>query len=139
MHPVFLAVALSLAPLAAETDRQVVDSLVYDLDLSAFHRQRFSMKRLHPHLDWSTDGCSAPFVGSEGRSFNFRRACVRHDFAYRNYKRLGIFDETTRVALDERFRLDMLESCEPRRRTFRIRCLAWAEVFHAAVRAAGGI
>jgi len=97
------------------------------------------MKRLHPHLDWSTDGCSAPVIGNQGRSFNFQRACVRHDFGYRNYKNFGLFNETTRAAIDERFRLDMVESCEPRRRTFKIRCFAWAEVFYASVRAVGGI
>ena len=139
MHAVFLATALTLAPPLDAGDRAVVDALIHDLDLSEFSRRRYALKREHPQLDWTTDGCSAPVVGNEGRSFNFRRACVRHDFAYRNYKRLGAFDETTRVTLDEQFRLDMVESCEPRRRTFKLRCLAWAEVFHAAVRAAGGI
>jgi hypothetical protein len=139
MHAALLAVALILAPPATTTDRHLVDALVFDVDLNTFIRQRFSLKRLHPQLDWTTDGCSAPIVGSEGRSFNFRRACVRHDFAYRNYKRLGAFDESARVLLDERFRMDLLESCAARRRTFKLRCLAWAEVFHSSVRAIGGM
>ncbi len=139
MHVVLLAMALVVASPPSATDRQLVDALLFDIDLATFSRQRFTFTRAHPHLDWSTDGCSAPVVGNEGRSFNFRRACVRHDFGYRNYKRLGTFDETTRLALDERFRLDMIESCAPRRRTFKIRCLAWAQVFHASVRAVGGL
>ena len=39
-------------------------------------------------FDWITDGCSAPLVGSTGRSFNFRGPCRRHDFGYRNLQLL---------------------------------------------------
>lgn len=143
MHALLLAFVLVVTPSvvasATPSDHEIVDALLFDIDLASFSRQRIVAKRKYPQLDWSTDGCSAPFVGNTGRSFNFRRACVRHDFGYRNYKRLGRFDESTRQSLDDRFHLDMVESCAPRRNTFKFRCLAWAEVFYASVRAMGGL
>jgi hypothetical protein len=36
--------------------------------------------------DYSTDFCS--FGGSKGYTFDFRSACIAHDFGYRNFKRL---------------------------------------------------
>ncbi|MBI5089002.1 MAG: hypothetical protein HZB15_09135, partial [Actinobacteria bacterium] len=39
-------------------------------------------------FDWTTDWCSAPLVGSTGRSFDFRAPCRRHDFGYRNLQLL---------------------------------------------------
>jgi len=139
MHAVVLALALVVATPPAIEDHHLVDSILFDIDLATFTRQRTSLRRAHPQLDWTTDGCSAPVVGSAGRSFNFRRACVRHDFGYRNTKRLGSFDEPMRHAIDERFHLDMVESCAPRRNTYKIRCLAWAEVFYTSVHAMGGL
>lgn len=139
MHPILLAVAIVLAPPLDATDRHLVDSLIFQTDVNTFARQRFIFKRTHPHLDWTSDGCSAPVIGNKGRSFNFRRACIRHDFAYRNYKRFGLLNEYSRLHIDERFHADMVESCAPKRRTFKLRCLAWAEVFYASVRAAGAL
>ena len=138
---VSFVVALTPAVAAAEeapSDLELVTRIVFDLDLPTFTRSRGRLRREHPHLDWTTDGCSAPVVGGTGRSFDFRHACIRHDFGYRNYKRLGVFDTATRLALDERFRTDMDESCASRRRTYKVRCVAWAELYYAAVRATGG-
>jgi len=119
-------------------DAVVVSQLVFGTDLDAFVKGRGAARRLHPHLDWTTDGCSAPVVGSSGRSFNFRSACVRHDFAYRNFARLGLLDAATRARVDEVFRLDLMSTCSRKPTGSRIRCLAWSEVFFAAVRAVGG-
>lgn len=139
---VVLVLSLGLpAAVAADealTDHEVVARIVFDLDLATFTRSRNRLRREFRHLDWSTNGCSAPLVGGTGRSFDFRWACIRHDFGYRNYKRLGLFGPDTRFAIDERFRMDMDESCAPRRRTRKVRCIAWAELFYAAVRATGG-
>ena len=115
-----------------------VRHIEFDLDITSFARQRFSLRRQYPTLDWTTDGCSAPIVGSEGRSFNFRTACDRHDFGYRNFKNLGIFDTSTRTLIDEQLHRDMNRSCDSQRRTFKVRCIAWSEVFYTMVRAAGG-
>lgn len=119
-------------------DRDLIDSAVFDMSLREFARGRSFMRRQHQQLDWATDYCSAPVVGDEGRSFNFRNACMRHDFAYRNYRRLGILDAPMRDAVDGVFHRDLVESCLPKRVALRLRCLAWAEVFYEAVRVAGG-
>lgn len=119
-------------------DRRVVDRAVFELSLRDFVRARMSLRREHRHLDWTTDYCSAPVVGNEGRSFNFRNACMRHDFAYRNYRRLGVLDAPMRDAVDDVFHGDLVSSCLPKRVSLRLRCLAWAEVFFEMVRVAGG-
>ncbi|TRZ72053.1 MAG: hypothetical protein D4R95_05675 [Actinobacteria bacterium] len=117
---------------------EAVRHIEFDLDITTFTRQRSSLRRQYPTLDWTTDGCSAPIVGSEGKSFNFRSACDRHDFGYRNFKNLGLFDTSTRTLIDEQLHRDMNTSCDSQRRTFKVRCIAWSEIFYTMVRAAGG-
>ena len=119
-------------------DKSVVDRAVFELSLRDFVRARMSLRREYRHLDWTTDYCSAPVVGNEGRSFNFRNACMRHDFAYRNYRRFGALDAPMRDAVDDVFHGDLVSSCLPKRVSLRLRCLAWAEVFFETVRVAGG-
>jgi hypothetical protein len=89
-----------------------------------------------PGLDYSTDLCSAPLVGSTGASFDFTEPCLRHDFGYRNYDRLGIFSGA-KDAVDRRFLADMNDHCEARLRGDRGRCHVWARVFYEAVRRLG--
>jgi hypothetical protein len=64
-------------------------------------------------LDYTTDECSAPLVGSTGISFDFTAACLRHDFGYRNYKELGLFGER-KSDVDRRFLEDMKDHCASR-------------------------
>ena len=120
------------------SDKAVVDRAVFEMSLPEFAQSRSLLRREYRHLDWTTDYCSAPIVGNEGRSFNFRNACMRHDFAYRNYRRLGLLDAPLRDAVDEVFHGDLVDSCLPKRVSLRLRCLAWAEMFFEAVRVAGG-
>lgn len=127
-----------ITPPVFETPIEAVSYVMFDVDFSTFKRERFSLQRAYPFLDWTTDGCSAPVVGGEGRSFNFTHACIRHDFGYRNIKRLGQFNEVVRTKLDEQFRHDLESSCATQVRTRKIRCLMWAETFYVAVRATGG-
>jgi hypothetical protein len=127
-----------ISPPAFESPIEAVSYVMFDVDFTTFRRERFSLKRAYPHLDWTTDGCSAPVVGGEGRSFNFTQACMRHDFGYRNIKRLGLFNELVRTKLDEQFHRDLESSCATQVRTRKIRCLMWAETFYVAVRATGG-
>lgn len=119
-------------------DIATIDDVIFNLDLDTFIRQRSLLRRTYPQLDWTTDGCSAPLVGESGRSFNFRNACIRHDFGYRNYKARGLFTTDSRTRLDGQFRRDLDTLCAPKVRTFKVRCVAWAEIFFTAVRAAGG-
>ena len=88
-------------------------------------------------LNSTNDGCSAPVVGSTGLSFDFTEACMRHDFGYRNYKELGLFDEM-KDDVDRQFLEDMKDHCATRSVFLRWRCYDWAYTFYAAVRAFGG-
>ena len=127
-----------ITPPTFESQIEAVSYVMFDVDFSTFRRERFSLQRAYPHLDWTTDGCSAPVVRNEGRSFNFTHACVRHDFGYRNTKKLGQFNEIVRTKLDEQFHRDLESSCTTQVRTRKIRCLMWAETFYVVVRATGG-
>lgn len=87
-------------------------------------------------LDYSTNLCSAPVVGSSGRSFDFRSPCTRHDFGYRNYRRLGVFHQK-KEAVDNRFLDDMKAHCRTRSVFVQPDCYKWAYVFHEAVKRFG--
>ena len=119
-------------------EASTIAHLMFDLDLKTFTSQYLSIRRTNTALDWTTDGCSAPLIGDSGRSFDFRLPCLRHDFGYRNFKSHDLFNGETRLQIDDRFRQDLDESCRPRMRSFKVRCLAWAEIYYAAVRAVGG-
>jgi hypothetical protein len=123
----------SAEPSPAETwakRRALVDEFMA-VPLAEFLAYRESPAR-DPSLDYSTDLCSAPLVGSSGASFDFTEACLRHDFGYRNYDRLGIF-AAQKGAVDRRFLADMSDHCALRPVVERDRCLAWARVFYEAV------
>lgn len=121
-------------------DAAAVESLVHGIPLADFARSRAAWRRAWPWLDWSTDGCSAPLVGDRGRTFDFTWACRRHDFAYRNLRRIGPphWSATARDRADARFLEDMRDSCAARRASQRAGCERWAAVYHGAVRALGG-
>ncbi|MGA0131606.1 MAG: phospholipase A2 [Ilumatobacteraceae bacterium] len=129
---------------ASTPDRAVVDRLVFDTPLKRFRIERTRAKRMHRWLITSTDGCSAPIVGSSGRSFNFRLACERHDLAYANYSvlsrlSLGVeWNASLRAKVDDRFQRDLQDTCSKRRHSERLRCDAWAVLFFHAVRLAAG-
>jgi len=129
---------------AASPDANVVDHLVFEVPLARFRLERSRAKRQHPWLNTKTDGCTAPIVGSSGKSFDFRLACERHDLAYSNYTllaRAGAGVEWTaelRARVDDQFQRDLQESCLRRRHSQRLRCDAWAVVFFHAVRLAAG-
>lgn len=129
---------------ATAPDRSVIDRLVFNVPLERFRSERSRERRRHVWLITATDGCSAPVVGSGGRSFNFRLACERHDLAYANYRalhRLGLgvtWDSTLRSLVDDQFQRDLQRSCTSRRHSERLRCDAWAVVYFHAVRLAAG-
>jgi hypothetical protein len=134
-----VAACLSAISLPVPSSQKVAEKLLFRTSLPAFVSTADSSKH-DPRLDWSTDGCSAPFVESTGRSFNFYNACRRHDFGYRNMSRLNngtIWSEALRQRIDEIFRMDMRSSCKPRGVISRAQCLAWAETYFRAVRSFG--
>lgn len=125
-------------------DFAVLDRLVFATPLAQFRAERARAKRLHRWLITTTDGCTAPLVGSTGKSFDFRVACERHDLAYANYSalarlNLGVkWDAPLRARVDDQFQRDLQESCLRRRHSERLRCDAWVVVFFHAVRLAAG-
>jgi hypothetical protein len=119
--------AVAAAPL---TEAEVVDRYI-EAELDDFLAYRASPDR-DPRLDWSTDECTAPVVGSTGASFDFTETCLRHDFGYRNYRRLGLFEER-KALVDNRFLADMRAHCAARALEERDRCRAWAQAFYLAV------
>jgi hypothetical protein len=85
-------------------------------------------------LDWSTDLCTAapdrPF------GFDFRLACWRHDFGYRNYGSRGAL-AAHKERVDAAFYTDMLRVCshqDPSRTLF---CQQVARLYYLAVRLGG--
>ena len=136
-----LFVAASVAapsPHSAATLGSVVERGVFATELTEFPRFVRENRRFYRDLDWSTDYCSARFVGNTGRSFNFRLPCQRHDFGYRNLKIIGAFTEENRRRVDDRFLADMKTTCAPRPVTQKYNCYLWADTFYAAVRVFAG-
>ncbi|HEY0636998.1 MAG TPA: phospholipase [Pseudonocardiaceae bacterium] len=88
--------------------RAVTDNYLFSQSLSQFTSTR-AARPYSSQLDWSSDGCS--FSPDEPFGWEFIRACHRHDFGYRNYKRQGRFNETTRLSIDNKFRSDMYGIC----------------------------
>lgn len=120
--------------------QQVAEKLIFQSTLSAFIRAADSKNR-DPRLDWSTDGCSAPVVGSTGRSFDFYNACRRHDFAYRNFTKFDggkLWTPSLRARIDAVFKKDMLNDCARRATSMRTSCRSWVDLFYSVVRAYAG-
>jgi Prokaryotic phospholipase A2 len=125
----------------AAADLAVVEQLMFRAPMWSF----LQVTR-DPWFDWSTDLCSAPLVGSTGRSFDFRDACRRHDFGYRNLRLLErrygsgstYWNRTSRKRVDRQLLSDMKDHCSGRAWYDQITCVGWAETFYAAVRLAPG-
>lgn len=132
-----------LAAHSASADLATVEALLYRVSMSSFLT---TARTGDPWFDWSTDLCSAPLVGSTGRSFDFRSPCRRHDFGYRNLhlleRRYGTgstyWNSTSRQRVDQLLRADMRDHCASRPWYDQPTCYAWAETFYAAVRLAAG-
>ena len=92
-------------------------------------------------LVWESDKCSAPVLGSAGRTYDFTDACRRHDFAYRNFSRIDggkKWTKSLRERVDRRFLTDMRDSCAARKTIERAACRTWADLYYTAVRQYGG-
>jgi hypothetical protein len=139
----------SAGPVAAgtpATDAAFVEQMMYATSMADFVRIADARAPIDTWFDWTTDWCSAPLVGSTGRSFDFRSPCRRHDFGYRNLqlleRRYGTgstyWNAASRERVDRQLRTDMKAHCRTRPWHERYTCLAWADTFYAAVRVAGG-
>ena len=131
-----LSVSASPAPPA----HVVAESLVFNKSLKSFIATADAKAR-DKRLDWTSDGCSAPIIGSTGRTFNFYNACRRHDFAYRNFSRLDKgkwWSEALRARVDTVFKKDMALDCASRSLVDKKSCMTWMSIFYEAVRAYAG-
>lgn len=118
----------------------VARALVFETPLAKFISVANSEDR-DKRLTWEYDGCSAPVIGSTGRSFDFVDACRRHDFAYRNLGKLDggkWWTAQIRAQVDSIFKQDMLANCAARSIFSRTTCRIWAETFYRAVRTYAG-
>lgn len=109
--------------------QSVTDTYLFHTSLSNFVSIR-STQPYNGQLDWSSDGCSdspdKPF------GFNFLPGCYRHDFGYRNYKKQGRFNETTRKTIDDNLYSDLKGICGSN-----VACKATAWTYYEAVRQFG--
>lgn len=133
-----LLVALGAASPAAAVTRDQKLSVLYSwTQTSATSYNAWNAGRLNKaawadyNFDWSTDYCSSSPDNPLG--FNFTLSCYRHDFGYRNYKKQGRFNETTRLTIDNRFKSDLYTICNGN-----WACNRTADVYYAAVRQFGG-
>jgi hypothetical protein len=91
-------------------------------------------------IDWSDDGCSAP-IAKAVRPL-FRKACIRHDFGYRNYgstKRLAPTDDR-RKTVDDFLLADARKICSTKfadDAVLRAGCRTQAESMYQALRYEG--
>ncbi len=136
LRTAFAVVLTSLALLVGASTAQaainapaVTDDYLFDKSLAQFS----SIKASAPYadqLDWSSDGCS--WSPDNPFGFKFLPACHRHDFGYRNYKRQGRFNETTRLTIDNKFKSDMYFQCAGN-----WACNRTADLYYNAVRQFG--
>ncbi|MEW2576842.1 phospholipase A2 [Streptomyces syringium] len=101
-----------------------------------------SAQKQEAPFDWSTDSCSPPTPTAWAKAFH--RACVMHDFGYRNYgspgpKGLHPLDptENRRLAIDNRFLQEMQRICDDQPGVLPD-CRGAAQLMHRAVRLLGG-
>ncbi|QGV82969.1 hypothetical protein EIZ62_31785 [Streptomyces ficellus] len=90
-------------------------------------------------FNWKTDGCSGASDNPGG--FHFWAACARHDFGYRNYKKLNAFTGANKKRVDKTFLYDMNWTCDkqwgPITQAQRKACRKVAKKYYDAVVAFG--
>jgi len=89
----------------------------------------------HPYWDFSTDFCSNAL--DTGLNFDFKLACVRHDFAYRNLVRYSSATERNKDAADAQFSSDMEADCVERNPIAEELCSDLASTYFLAVNGLG--
>ena len=126
---IVLGAGTASADLSPTQLRSTTDNYLFSQSLSQFTSTRAARPYAN-QLDWSSDACSNSPDNPFG--FNFTRACHRHDFGYRNYKRQGRFTESNRLSIDNRFKSDLYTICGTH-----WGCRRTADVYYAAVRQFG--
>lgn len=94
-------------------------------------------KAPYNQMDFGEDGCSQPGWTKPIPQFGFEKACIRHDFLYRNALWMGVFNEY-KAESDAAFRKELMAICAKKPLLVENRCRQQATAFVAAVRSAGG-
>ncbi|MCZ4095235.1 hypothetical protein C8250_002655 [Streptomyces sp. So13.3] len=81
-------------------------------------------------FNWSTDACSTSPDNPLG--FPFQKACIRHDFGYRNYKAAGTFS-ANKSRIDSAFYADLKRVCAGYSGAKRTSCNSTAWAYYHAV------
>ena len=79
-------------------------------------KTRNNARRYWPYMDWASDECTGPFHRSW---YHFEKACHRHDFSWRNLKRIhrnfprspNVWTSWNKRAADNRLRRDLSARC----------------------------
>jgi Prokaryotic phospholipase A2 len=124
-----LALVIGAGTAQAIDAPSVTDNYLFSKTLAQFS----ALKAQRPNadqLDWSDDGCS--WSPDNPFGYKFLPACQRHDFGYRNYKKQGRFNETSRLRIDNNFKADMYFQCGSN-----WTCKRTADLYYAAVREFG--
>lgn len=113
----------------AESIQTITDDYLFSKSLSSFESIRNS-KPYPDQLDWSSDACS--WSPDKPLGFDFKPGCHRHDFGYRNYKRQGRFNDTSKKRIDDNFYGDLKGICGGN-----ASCNGTAWIYYQAVRNLG--
>ncbi|WP_020674371.1 phospholipase [Amycolatopsis nigrescens] len=113
----------------AESIESITDDYLFSKSLSEFSQIRDS-KPYPDQLDWSSDACS--WSPDKPVGFDFKPGCHRHDFGYRNYKKQGRFNDTSKKRIDDNFYSDLKGICGGNSA-----CNGTAWVYYQAVRQFG--
>lgn len=81
-------------------------------------------------LDWTTDFCSSS--PDQPAGYDFRMPCRRHDFGYRNFKKLDAFDEY-KSRVDSSLLADLVRKCDTYSVWLRQPCYGLADLYYEAV------
>ena len=81
------------------TKKTRTNKIMYQTSISYF--QVLRDKKNPSWLIWTSDGCS--YVDDWPKGYPFVRACRRHDFGYRNFKKQNRFTKTNKNNIDAQF------------------------------------
>lgn len=96
------------AKLSVQQLNQTTDRYLFDTSQGKFRKLR-KEKPYNGQLNWTTDTCS--WSPDQPQGYDFRTACQRHDFGYRNYKKQDRLAESSRKRIDDNFQKDMYQVC----------------------------
>jgi len=92
-------------------------------------------KKKNPsYLEWSSDGCTSSPDKPYG--WNFVKACYRHDFGYRNYKKQKRFTVANKGKIDNKFLTDLKGICdaETKNSSQRTQCKRLANTYYTVMK-----